>query len=1550
MRLRAPRPSKLALLVLVLAVALGCDPEPDSTAPTQIVVVVDAQDGVRAATSELTMVVRARSDGGDSIYNETKRIVDSTLEWPWILALTPKDDDPEREFEVTATVHDASGAFVAQVRAISRFVKSEKRTLVLMFEDACIGVSGCEAEQTCQKGECASAIIDPTSLPEYDADAIPKPIVVGPREQDAGRDASSTPPPPSSMDAGKDAEVPSDAAVRDAEVDPGCRANPDLEDEVCPQICPETCNGEDDDCDRKVDEDEAQDDCEELPHALGSCSKGKCVVTQCQSDYKNCDHDAVTGCESGPDDVLHCGSCENACAFANMDATCVDNVCTPGVCHVLFDDCDDSGDSCETPLTSLSDCRECGVDCGAIANAEPSCETGTCGPGLCLGNYGDCNLVPGDGCEQTLDTLEYCGSCETPCDFPGGTEECGSGSCLATSCMGEFDDCDLDPTNGCESLSSAAHCGACGKTCDDSLMNVESASCDDGTCVPVCDPASGFGNCDLDPFNGCESSVRTIERCGDCDTACDPLNAVGSCSTGECEVVGCDDGWDDCDSDPLDCEQSLDDPEHCGSCDNDCTGTAKPHCAGGVCSSADCSAGTADCDDIGSCNYDLTTNASHCGACDNACEFTVDESVAHAGAAPSCASSACVPQCDAGWDDCNDDYRDGCETDLRSLTDCGSCFQGCSIANADETCATMTCEVATCTGDWDDCDSDERSCETPLDTTADCGACDAACSLANAVPTCAASGAGHACEIATCTQSYYLDCDGEDDTGCEVDSRSDAEDCGGCDNDCTDDPHVDDTHCQSSACVIDDCAMGWDDCTNAVGCETALGASPNCAGCGDDCSALAHTTATTCSAFECAITTCQAGFASCDDDDATGCETSIFSVTNCGGCASDTANQPCTNLPNVATSSCGAGSCVIDTCVQGWFNCDGNVANGCEQSLSTVGPCFPDISCVKQMFQMHTYFVCSMDRTWPIARDKCNDLVGGSLVRIDSMAENTFVAGSGPGPTWIGASDLDEPDSWTWTDDLGNQTLFWKGGPGGELQPDMYANWVATEPNGPGSCGGLIPNGSWSDDQCSSQHDFVCEVQPDLCPTDDDKFLPGQCGCGIADTDGDGDGTANCNDMCPGDPNKVAPGLCDCGTADTDSDHDGVPNCDDQCEFDPNKVDPGACGCDVADTDTDADGTADCEDGCPYVDGRGPAPCRFPYTPSNFEESAIEFERSLDVVLDCQSQVVFDTDDLKFLSWCGEEPTPQVVMQLDGFEAVVIPMRTLQIGSGTVLRVRGGRPVILAVAGDALIDGSIDGRSIGNAGIGAGSLATCKSGDGHNGNNATLVTNAGGGGGGGAFGSIGASGGNGAGSIAGGNGGQLTGADDLMPLRGGCPGGRGGGGTGGGGVAAGGPGGLGGGAIQLSVAGRLHLGSRSIVSASGGGGATGDTASDGGGGGGSGGAALLEAALVELDAGAFVTANGGGAGSGTNTLAGGNAGTDGYPANDSRAPGGLGNGGGGNGGLGAAAKGPATGGINGTVKGGGGGGGGGVGRTRVNGLYHCTIDATFSPVPAMTCP
>jgi hypothetical protein len=64
---------------------------------------------------------------------------------------------------------------------------------------------------------------------------------------------------------------------------------------------------------------------------------------------------------------------------------------------------------------------------------------------------------------------------------------------------------------------------------------------------------------------------------------------------------------------------------------------------------------------------------------------------------------------------CDNEPDDGCETSIRTLSDCGSCQAACVQPHAVTTCATGRCEVTACDGGWADC-SDAAGCERQLDT------------------------------------------------------------------------------------------------------------------------------------------------------------------------------------------------------------------------------------------------------------------------------------------------------------------------------------------------------------------------------------------------------------------------------------------------------------------------------------------------------------------------------------------------------------------------------------------------------------------------------------------------------------------------------------------------------------------------------------------------------------------------------------------------------------------------------------------------------------------
>jgi hypothetical protein len=301
-----------------------------------------------------------------------------------------------------------------------------------------------------------------------------------------------------------------------------------------------------------------------------------------------------------------------------------------------------------------------------------------------------------------------------------------------------------------------------------------------------------------------------------------------------------------------------------------------------------------------------------------------------------------------------------------------------------------------------------------------------------------------------------------------------------------------------------------------------------------------------------------------------------------------------------------------------------------------------------------------------------------------------------------------------------------------------------------------------------------------------------------------------------------------------------------------------------------------------------------------------------------------------------------------GGEVLVVVMASLEIAGGNSLRLRGERPVVFLIEGDASIRGTIDASAEGSV-AGPGGSGLCATGEGSAGANASGSASGAGGGSGGGFGSEGGDGGDSSSGSAV-TGGATAGTSTLTPLRGGCPGGAGGTGTS---VA---PGGGGGGAIQLAVAGTLEL--RGVIVASGGGGQPGNGTSGGGGGGGSGGAILIEAAEVAASPSAVLAANGGGGGGGksrSSTAPAPVAGADGVAGTATAAGGGSPAADGAGGGGAAVATGPATDGaagsysVSGNGYGGGGGGGGGVGRIVLRGAETCAPSGVYSPATTVLC-
>lgn len=140
---------------------------------------------------------------------------------------------------------------------------------------------------------------------------------------------------------------------------------------------------------------------------------------------------------------------------------------------------------------------------------------------------------------------------------------------------------------------------------------------------------------------------------------------------------------------------------------------------------------------------------STCGSCTTKCE----------GATPFCAVTSnvagCVASCPAGTTECTG----SCVDTASSVENCGQCGLKCVRASATATCTSSKC-VFTCVGGTHACGT---VCASDIDPKY-CGASCVVCPSggANTVATCASGSCGSRCAPG------YLDCDGNSSNGCEV--------------------------------------------------------------------------------------------------------------------------------------------------------------------------------------------------------------------------------------------------------------------------------------------------------------------------------------------------------------------------------------------------------------------------------------------------------------------------------------------------------------------------------------------------------------------------------------------------------------------------------------------------------------------------------------------------------------------------------------------------------------------------------------------------------------
>ena len=416
--------------------------------------------------------------------------------------------------------------------------------------------------------------------------------------------------------------------------------------------------------------------CDALPHvASGYCGSGSCVISQCDDGWGDCNGIPTDGCETDLTSATeHCGLCATDCGdLANSSAVhCADSVCVVDDCDYGWGNCNNLvADGCERNLlSSTAYCGNCSTDCSALANTNIThCSGGGCVIDECDAGWGNCLGGVGDGCETNLTSdANHCGSCSTNCAALPNVDavRCVTGGCIIDSCDPGWGNCNGLVSDGCETNLNlnTNHCGTCSNDCS-TLSQVGATHCSSGTCI-IDDCNTNYENCDTNVSNGCETyTYNNTGNCGACGNNCDGLDNVQSthCTAGSCVIDSCDSGYGNCDTSVNNgCEtNTTTSTDNCGACGNDCdnlSNTQDTHCSASTCVIDNCTTPYSNCDGIASngCEANTNTNPLHCGTCGNNCN-----TLPHVDTV-GCSSGSCtISSCDTGYDHCDGSVANGCE-------------------------------------------------------------------------------------------------------------------------------------------------------------------------------------------------------------------------------------------------------------------------------------------------------------------------------------------------------------------------------------------------------------------------------------------------------------------------------------------------------------------------------------------------------------------------------------------------------------------------------------------------------------------------------------------------------------------------------------------------------------------------------------------------------------------------------------------------------------------------------------------------------------------------
>jgi hypothetical protein len=618
-------------------------------------------------------------------------------------------------------------------------------------------------------------------------------------------------------------------------------------------------------------------------------------------------------------------------------------------------DCDDNEDLC----LNIGNGKYCGEDCAADGYCPDGYEcvdiTGEGDAGVSARQCVPANSAPclpcrdedGDGFGDGEDCRGFDCDDNDPQSYEGATELCDGKD---NNCNSMTDEPNLleDPPAGQTCLDQGV-CRGARVTCIDGGWACDYPGSFEGDVERSCD---GLDNdCDGTPDDDI-NLMSDPANCGRCANVCAYPNAAGVCEGGACRLGDCAAGWHNINNDNGDgceyaCIVSAGGVEVCDNIDNDCDGRGDE-------------------------DFDTTTDPQNCGACNRVCALDHAE--------PTCVDGSCaVGNCEPGWVDRDRDPRNGCEFECvfsnggveicdevdndcdgivddgfdtqSSLEHCGACNQPCAFRNAGAVCDRGECTLALCAegfynpdedaangceyqcvvtrGGVEFCDFVDNDCDGRIDEDTDltsdaenCGGCGRSCLnlFPSAVGACVAAN----CAMAACNENYW-DVNASPIDGCEypcTPSNGSVESCDLVDNDCDGTPDED-----------------FDLLTNVE----------HCGGCGRAC-VLDHASAR-CAGGSCFIAECNDGFYDVDGDAANGCEYACTAdnggLEACDGRDNDcdgqidedfdfqTSPENCGRCGNACVFGggqgvCVGGNCQLSGCAAGFYDLDGQGANGCE--------------------------------------------------------------------------------------------------------------------------------------------------------------------------------------------------------------------------------------------------------------------------------------------------------------------------------------------------------------------------------------------------------------------------------------------------------------------------------------------------------------------------------------------------------------------------------------------------------------------------------------------